>query len=380
MFKNISGTANAMMNLQFMAMVGVYFVKKLGFANSISQGGVSIGGLVLAPLLTYLFEEYGYTGTYIFMAGFHLNVAIAGALLRPLSFYDRSKKKSVEKKPLLQEPKESTEAKNTDGGVPQKQTNGFQHVAMATDKTIGIEMSGSNGDVTYRRRCFSEHKPEVNGQEARNELSASLKSLFDLDSPRFATSDINSSIVDLTISKLTVRKSDDSFQDETKRTVCQTLLRLLSRLFDRKLLSKPEFLYYLLATFFLCAGSTSATAFVPQHCIDLGIDKQTVAWIVGGISILELISRVLLGVIADRNWCHRSTLMAGAALGIGIVAQLSHFMTSLGTIIAYSAVAGFLQGVYWSLFAVVILDILSVKELKVVLLRNVIKIYIPFVH
>ena len=61
----------------------IYFDKKQGKANAIASTGVPIGALVLAPLLTFLFDKYGYTGTMLILGGILLHIFVTALLFRP---------------------------------------------------------------------------------------------------------------------------------------------------------------------------------------------------------------------------------------------------------------------------------------------------------
>ena len=65
------------------SIVPIYFDKKQGKANAIASTGVPIGALVLAPLLTFLFDKYGYTGTMLILGGLMLHVFVTALLFRP---------------------------------------------------------------------------------------------------------------------------------------------------------------------------------------------------------------------------------------------------------------------------------------------------------
>ena len=74
-----------------LATVGQYFEKRRALANSIGGAGVGVGGLILPPLFALILDEYSVFGTLLILAGLMLNVAVTGALLRPLEFYTTSR-------------------------------------------------------------------------------------------------------------------------------------------------------------------------------------------------------------------------------------------------------------------------------------------------
>ena len=72
--------------------VGFYFAKRRALATGIAVCGSGIGTFVMAPLITWLLEMYGWRGTLLILAGLVMNCAIFGALFRPLEPVRPSKK------------------------------------------------------------------------------------------------------------------------------------------------------------------------------------------------------------------------------------------------------------------------------------------------
>ena len=64
-----------------------YFDKRRGLANGIGTAAGTIGSFTLAPLVTYLLNQYGLRGTLLLTGGFSAHLLICGALLRPTEFY-----------------------------------------------------------------------------------------------------------------------------------------------------------------------------------------------------------------------------------------------------------------------------------------------------
>ena len=74
--------------------LGRYFEKRRALANGIGAAGAGVGGFVVPPLLTVILQEYSIFGTLLIMAALMLNIAVCGALIRPLNFYAKKKVKT----------------------------------------------------------------------------------------------------------------------------------------------------------------------------------------------------------------------------------------------------------------------------------------------
>ena len=79
-----SGLANNATAFSSMVILTMYFENRRSLAMGISICGLSIGSLVFAPFVNYLFTIYGFTGTLMIQAGVTLHLFIVGALFIPL--------------------------------------------------------------------------------------------------------------------------------------------------------------------------------------------------------------------------------------------------------------------------------------------------------
>lgn len=68
-------------------VLGRYFDKKRGIATSLGNMGVSCGSLVFPPIIRLLLDSYGLRGALAVIGGILLNLCVAGALMRPVTFY-----------------------------------------------------------------------------------------------------------------------------------------------------------------------------------------------------------------------------------------------------------------------------------------------------
>lgn len=85
-FGIITGIAMSMGYVSSVVMVAFYFEDRRALATGLSVCGSGIGTFVLAPLTEYLLNVYGWRGTLVIWSGIILNLAVFGALLRPLEF------------------------------------------------------------------------------------------------------------------------------------------------------------------------------------------------------------------------------------------------------------------------------------------------------
>uniref|UniRef100_A0A665TSB1 Monocarboxylate transporter 2 n=1 Tax=Echeneis naucrates TaxID=173247 RepID=A0A665TSB1_ECHNA len=72
-------------NLQpALTMIGRYFNKKRPIANGLAMAGSPVFLSSLAPLNQYLFNQFGWRGSFLILGALLLNCCVAGSLMRPL--------------------------------------------------------------------------------------------------------------------------------------------------------------------------------------------------------------------------------------------------------------------------------------------------------
>ncbi|XP_034392561.1 monocarboxylate transporter 1-like [Cyclopterus lumpus] len=67
-----------------LTMIGKYFYKRRPIANGIAMAGSPVFLSTLAPLNSWLYDEFGWRGSFLILGGLLLNCCVAGALMRPL--------------------------------------------------------------------------------------------------------------------------------------------------------------------------------------------------------------------------------------------------------------------------------------------------------
>lgn len=126
----IGGFGFGMIYLPAVVAVGYYFETKRSLATGIAVCGSGFGTFAFAPLATYLVQNYGWKNALLIFAGFILNCAIFGAMMRPLTY---PKKKKV--KPLMQRMYEEKRMQMERGSI-----GGSHFMVQLPDGTMGRKM------------------------------------------------------------------------------------------------------------------------------------------------------------------------------------------------------------------------------------------------
>ncbi|XP_044535150.1 monocarboxylate transporter 2 [Gracilinanus agilis] len=85
-------------NLQpALTMIGKYFYHKRPIANGLAMAGSPVFLSTLAPFNQFLFNHFGWKGSFLVLGGLLLNCCVAGSLMRPIGPQQAPVKKDVEK-------------------------------------------------------------------------------------------------------------------------------------------------------------------------------------------------------------------------------------------------------------------------------------------
>uniref|UniRef100_A0A8C5RST8 Major facilitator superfamily (MFS) profile domain-containing protein n=1 Tax=Laticauda laticaudata TaxID=8630 RepID=A0A8C5RST8_LATLA len=97
------------LNLQpSVIIIGKYFLKRRPIANGLAMAGSPVMLCTLAPLNQFLFDTFGWRGSFFILGALLLNCCVAGALFRPIGPISE-RQKNKEAKGALRE--------KTDGGI-----------------------------------------------------------------------------------------------------------------------------------------------------------------------------------------------------------------------------------------------------------------------
>lgn len=108
-----------------LTMIGKYFYKRRPIANGIAMAGSPVFLSTLAPLNSWLYDEFGWRGSFLILGGLLLNCCVAGSLMRPIG-----------PKPQVKQDSEAGEGKTGDAVQPQQKKTVFQTINSFIDLTL----------------------------------------------------------------------------------------------------------------------------------------------------------------------------------------------------------------------------------------------------
>ena len=70
-----------------LVIVGEYFNNRRGLAVGLATSGVGLGSFTFPPIIEMMFNEYGFSGTFLILSAVTANFFVCGALFRPLELH-----------------------------------------------------------------------------------------------------------------------------------------------------------------------------------------------------------------------------------------------------------------------------------------------------
>lgn len=320
-------------------MIGKYFKKFRTVANGIALSGASVGTFVLPPLMEFMLQSYGLSGTYLILAGLYLTVAVSGALYRPTQFYTVNRRggKSEEKHQLLQD--ESNDS---------------------TRKRANISTSHDikDGDLVEE---INDLDIQVDDKNIEKEKSVS-----------YVTS-TGSLVMGSVESLAPVVQAEESKKPSNvvNLNLCGKSIQI-PKIFDFSILQMPVVLFYTFFSFFVFFGYFNFIIFMPQDAVSRGFIKYEKAWLVSCVGIGDLIGRIVSGVVGDLQIIERYKIMGGTCILCGLQILIFNFADVFWWCALHTSLYGFFGGAYVALNSIVLIDMVGLevmpKALGVILL------------
>lgn len=416
----LEGAGTALVHPPVTACLGEYFHKRRGLANGLAFSGASFGGLIFAPIMSALFENYGYTGTLLIVAGLMLNILITGALLRPIkSFEETSVTQNCENFPMSSkqtngetrgnghltqtnttEPMkiklqgESLEingtAKETDTLLEQlvhEKENG--HLQVLPNKAIlklkadatptlkifrsdschveNDKLSGS--PLLPRIRAWSMDRPPIEHKRHRTTTECSQRDLSPLNNFVDSLSQSRVAIFSgaAVVCGSVIDIQEIPFKEENLQTgKCKsTFFNKLKASFDLSLFKNLVFPIFLCMAAMFAPTCGLLPVFLAPLSKDAGVSAEQTGLLLSIVSGVGMFSRIICALFADKKLIKLTTLLAVAGTIAGITAHcVRFFCTSFASLVFISVILGLCCELYQSMYPVILVEYLTLPKLK----------------
>lgn len=290
-----------------LVVLGRYFDQKRGIASSLGNMGVSVGSLVFPPVIRLLLDSYGLRGALAVIGGILLNLCVAGALMRPVTFY-------------------------------QDKTDKIDH---------GQKVWATNSDV------YDSNKVKIpsNDEKENHIIKADPINYYNLSNVVK-----NSDIIQ------TSSTQKQKLQGLDKRI--QTTKHLCKKVVHFKVLKNALFRMWIPVCFLGIIGCVQIVIFIPPHAKDLQISDSDITLLVIIVGASNFISKILLAYFIYINLMPKHILIALSLIITGISCMFISFYTNFVTMTILSVIFGVFGSVYFGLFPAVLVDFVGLEHLS----------------
>ncbi|XP_063858697.1 uncharacterized protein LOC135099926 isoform X3 [Scylla paramamosain] len=154
---------------------------------------------------------------------------------------------------------------------------------------------------------------------------------------------------------------DDS--EETCSCLPESIRGTLSQMMDFSLLKNPIFLLIGVANLFGMLGFYTPFVYLPSAAIEKGVDPEYATFLISLIGITNTIGRVLSGIIADLPCVSPLWINNICIIMSGVCVFLTPFASSYSSFVVLSLFFGFFVSPFIALTSIIIVDLLSLRQL-----------------
>ncbi|XP_060075686.1 monocarboxylate transporter 12-like [Ylistrum balloti] len=374
----LNGLSIALIVPTGIVLVGRYFRKHIGLANGMLMAALSLGGLVMPPLIQNIVREYTLHGALLLTSGIVFNALPAAILQRPPEFYRRIYR--IKTKGLLASkqgivfpnPKHTNEVNSLVGKVNEIRLK--HHISTSetelpkkttqNGKTI-INGDGSLNASSMPNLLYSQHQKYISEDQYQKEATDGKR--FKLKLQQFSSLPTFecTSVSNISISQENLFTNQALSKTETKTVETSSLCSMLCRTFTnciesgRMLLKNRLFLIFV---GFYTTGTISnetITLYLPPFAKENGIESSKIAMLISIHSVCDFLGRVLCGWLADLGGIRKHHIILVSQVFTALLPQLAYFYNSFLMFAIFAASFGFMSGVIFAISNPVLKEIVG---------------------
>ena len=334
-------------------MMNKYFTKRRGLANGIAFSGSGLGASVFPFFYQYLTTEYSVRGALIVVAGLWFNMSVTGALMRPVTRkrIEQAANKNSENDEISKEPKISyIRRPSLCDGYTLEMSQTIQNVscdpAMSNIK-FGRNSIDKNADFYTDANNVTHVKVEVHATQDGISICDTKHSAYNSKDK----CETNNNVGNIKTEELTTKttasynniKNQIEKDKDTEPSLCSSLCSI-------------SFLTHCLFWFAGLFGFFGILQFIPPHVQDLNLTKTQASTLLTIIGAVDLVARLLFGLIGDIKWVNKKAVLTFNFLISGIATILFSFLSTWELIVGYSVVLGLCGGSFMVYMGPLVID------------------------
>lgn len=332
--------------------------------------------------MSALLQNYGYTGTFMIVAGMTFHFLITGALFRPIKSFEKRKSKPEstpeENGNLLGGEALSLSSVNADKGqhrerneseeilrqlaleagnrppiyVPNKAILQLKMDAPPSLKIVRSDSYTPDNKTTAAEKSVSPLLPRARAWSESNHRKRTLSGVSSQTS-NVELSPLNSLIESLSRSRIALYASADGIcgsvidvkeiNIDGKYDVVNdkpSWVKKLKDSFDVSLFRNPVFPVFLFMAAMFAPTCALLPGFLAPFARDQGISSEEVGILMSTVGGVGMLSRIACAFFADRKLIKLTTLLASVSMCIGIVAHCIRFFNTFRSLLFVAVMLG----------------------------------------
>ncbi|XP_043192341.1 monocarboxylate transporter 9-like [Amphibalanus amphitrite] len=301
------GVGQCFANIPGTLMVSKYFVKRRGLANSITAASAAIGGVFFPLMVQGMLEEYGIPGTYLMLGGIHMHTIISAMLYRPMETQREIMR--MERRRQLRRCRKVSTAAGDDKELEKLET------APAAAKLLEVQHAERRHSEAHSEMEDGLLHPPLRHRHPDASLATSTSMLSQLN---------------LAVEAPEAPKSSGCMQQ---------VLRSL----DLHLLTDPLYIACVTSVFLFMTGLPHVCLLIPRFGQEIDVSQADIARMIAMIAPIDIVSRLSLGFLLDRNLFHKRyglfiTCLVGGTGVLALVFVRSYIELFVACSIVYAAI------------------------------------------
>ncbi|KAL8597470.1 hypothetical protein ACOMHN_047697 [Nucella lapillus] len=238
------------------------------------------------------------------------------------------------------------------------------------DKTDSEHATGPELVLRNRSNNLRENLTEDSASDVAVEVAAQFPSMHSKESEQLqAYRSLTASTGSLCIqplygSSLTIEQlQQPAEEEEEEKKSARKLCRNLAAMFDFSVMKSYVAVFITVTNFLSFFGYFNFVLFLPAAVMARGVEKYEKAILVSVTGIGDLLGRLTMAMIGDRDFLPRYQMQAFGIFAVSVNIAILIWADTYWWMVVHCALYGYFGGIYVSLTAVVIIDFVGVQHL-----------------
>ncbi|KAI8499193.1 hypothetical protein Bbelb_229570 [Branchiostoma belcheri] len=362
----VAGVGTSLTHVASTSIVGRYFDRRRGLANSLALMGTCVGSFALPPLFQLLIDEYGMRGSFVIVAGLELHVCAFSSFFRPI----RLKADAVKQHNCVREDADALKLRVEDVDGPEssvKRTRAHGEVGMPENplkRTFAYEEI--EGPCV---RENEEYGPENSVKPRR--LLVKLRNPAQEDGPKnsakctVAHEEIDVPVENPLRRSFALLEEDEENPSEAAITHAANRTLCCCNIIDKSLFRVPSYLVHIGSMMLFTFSFPTLIFFIVPRARFLGIEEYSAAFLLSVNAISDVIGRLSSGLIMSyRPSPVKRLWLAVIPLALlGLTSLVFPLATTYTLMLALCVLFGMFSGLFVPTIVTLIPDFVGIAKL-----------------